>query len=262
MSRRWLCLVLNEACAPAQIVRATLFLYEDLRSLFVFGGDVVAKVAMRCGVRQGCLLSGARLEYGGHGRRGGRVPGRRGSCVLRGCGGRVAANLLAAGAAAGRGCTRGRRRGRSRRPGERRWLRARPRPPMASTLGGSRSLCRLSRLCMCLRPLPAGAEGDAAGGHQDAEGDGVLRYATQDGFGLAPAIAHARVASLTTPLAHAWRARPPACAPAQLHLSPFFSHAPSFWGFSFRRRPTWAESHTCRGTGTCTRARSCTTFRL
>lgn len=57
LSRRWLQLVLRKAKVPAQIIRAILFLYRDLESMFVFGGEVVAVVAMRCGVKQGCPLS-------------------------------------------------------------------------------------------------------------------------------------------------------------------------------------------------------------
>lgn len=38
-------------------MRAAFFVYEGLRSLFVFGGEVVACVGMR--IKQGCPLSGS-----------------------------------------------------------------------------------------------------------------------------------------------------------------------------------------------------------
>lgn len=59
LSRRWLSLVLRKAKVPAQFIRAVEFLYEGLESMFVFGGEVVAVIGMRCRVKQGCPLSGS-----------------------------------------------------------------------------------------------------------------------------------------------------------------------------------------------------------
>lgn len=58
LSRRWLRLVLRRMRIPEQLVRAILFLYEDLHTWVVFGGDIMARVDMKCGVKQGCPLSG------------------------------------------------------------------------------------------------------------------------------------------------------------------------------------------------------------
>lgn len=79
LSRRWLRLVLLCTRIPAQVVRAILYLYEDLRTLVVFGGAVVAQIDMNCGVKQGCPLSGALFASCVDGllRRVGVVPPRR-----------------------------------------------------------------------------------------------------------------------------------------------------------------------------------------
>lgn len=62
-SRRWLRLVLDRARIPAQFKRTVLCLYDDQKSLFDFGGEVVASVAMRCGVKQGCPLTGSLVAF-------------------------------------------------------------------------------------------------------------------------------------------------------------------------------------------------------
>lgn len=60
LARRWLRLVLRRARVPEPFVQAVLCLYADMRSLFVFGDEVVTCVELRCGVKQGCPVSGTR----------------------------------------------------------------------------------------------------------------------------------------------------------------------------------------------------------